>query len=143
MQQVEDVLGQKWSHHIQGQSLKAESDLFKDRLQPDRIFQNWLKSCADVQHFDVDSPVFVLKESKRNGLQLAVNFNRATVELFKEVRYLSALGLRVPYELRVSATEVSLFSLLSPIPSVLTICMVHIGQTSISVCGRMPPIQAR
>lgn len=106
MQKVEDVLGMNWCHHIEGQSLKSESDLFRERLQPDRIFHEWLKRSSELPQFDVDAPVFCMEDTKRYGLQLQVNFHHSTVELFKEVRHLSSLGLRVPYELRVSATEV-------------------------------------
>jgi hypothetical protein len=45
---VEDVLGKRWVHHVEGQRLKTETDQFRDRLQPTRIFQNWLTDAHKV-----------------------------------------------------------------------------------------------
>ncbi len=45
---VEDVLGKKWSHHVEGQRLKDETDKFRERLQPTKLFQNWLQEADKV-----------------------------------------------------------------------------------------------
>lgn len=36
---VEDVLGKKWHHHVEGRKLKQENDQFRGKLQPLKIFQ--------------------------------------------------------------------------------------------------------
>jgi hypothetical protein len=43
---AEDVLGKRWVHHPEGARLKAETDQFRERLQPTKLFQAWL---AEVQ----------------------------------------------------------------------------------------------
>ena len=48
MVRVEDVLGKKWTHHIEGQRLKDETDQFRERLQPTKLFQNWLTEADKV-----------------------------------------------------------------------------------------------
>ena len=104
MQRVEDVLGKRWFHHVEGQRLKAETDQFRSRLQPTAIFAAWLADAQKLGDFEVEARIFRLVNNKKN-VELLVNFDRQMVTLFKEVRNLERLGLKVPYEIKIAANE--------------------------------------
>jgi hypothetical protein len=60
---------------------------------------------VQLGEFDVEARIFKLVQNKKQ-LELQVNFERQMVTLFKEVRHLERLGLKVPYEIKITANEV-------------------------------------
>lgn len=104
MQRVEDVLGKKWHHHVEGKRLRVESDNFRKMLQPQPIFEKWLESLKDLDKSDDEERIFKIVETAQQT-SLAVNFDRKMIELFKEVRNLTRLGLKIPYEIKITAEE--------------------------------------
>jgi dynein heavy chain 1 len=108
LQRVEDVLGKRWFHHVEGQRLKSETDQFRARLQPNAIFQAWLADAQKLGDFEIEARIFSIVSNKKS-VELCVNFDRQMVTLFKEVRNLERLGLKVPYEIKISANEVPYF----------------------------------
>lgn len=81
LQRVEDVLGKRWSHHVEGQRLKTETDQFRARLQPTAIFQTWLADAQKLGDFEIEGRVFKIVTTKKS-VELHVNFDRQMVTLY-------------------------------------------------------------
>ncbi|KAH0545547.1 hypothetical protein FGG08_000378 [Glutinoglossum americanum] len=106
MKKVEDVLGDEWALHAEGQKLQAESDLFKRKLDTRPIFESWLH---DVQkrNISISGRLFsvVRNRAAGNSLELAVNFNAQVIALFKEVRNLIWLNYQIPHAINNISKE--------------------------------------
>ncbi|KGO60550.1 Dynein heavy chain, domain-2 [Penicillium expansum] len=98
MRKVENVLGENWHLHAEGQKLQNEGNLFRKKLDTRPVFESWL---WDVQrrHFTIAGRLFnvVRNRSAGNVLELAVNFDAQIIALFKEVRNLIWLNFQVPH----------------------------------------------
>ncbi|KAJ5558498.1 hypothetical protein N7461_002470 [Penicillium sp. DV-2018c] len=98
MRKVENVLGENWHLHAEGQKLQIEGNLFRKKLDTRPVFESWL---WDVQrrHFTIAGRLFnvVRNRSAGNILELAVNFDPQIIALFKEVRNLIWLNFQVPH----------------------------------------------
>lgn len=98
MRKVEDVLGEDWHLHSEGQKLQAESSLFRKKLDTRPVFESWLQ---DVQrrHIKITGRLFnvVRNRAAGNSLELTVNFDAQIIALFKEVRNLLWLNFQVPH----------------------------------------------
>ena len=98
MRKVEDVLGEDWHLHSEGQKLQAESSLFRKKLDTRPVFESWLH---DVQRrrISIAGRLFniVRNRAAGNSLELAVNFDAQIIALFKEVRNLLWLNFQVPH----------------------------------------------
>ncbi|CAG8880265.1 unnamed protein product [Penicillium salamii] len=98
MRKVENVLGENWHLHAEGQKLQAEGNLFRKKLDTRPVFESWL---WDVQrrHITIAGRLFnvVRNRSSGNTLELAVNFDAQIIALFKEVRNLIWLNFQVPH----------------------------------------------
>ncbi|KAF4126868.1 dynein heavy chain 1, cytosolic [Geosmithia morbida] len=100
MKKVEAVLGPDWYLHAEGKKLKDESDLFRDKLKTDRIFEAW---AADVtrRKISISGQLFDINRVRSAGgiLELAVNFDPQIITLFKETRNLTWQGYSVPHSI--------------------------------------------
>ncbi|CDJ57328.1 hypothetical protein EMWEY_00007760 [Eimeria maxima] len=105
VQRIQDVLGKGWEQHVEGQKLKLDIDFFRAKLNPQEHFDNWLNVVRDQKRLDTGERIFVLQDWGAGRLELAVNFDRDMLTLFKEVRLLSSLQFRVPYSVKVMADE--------------------------------------
>ncbi|EED23281.1 dynein heavy chain [Talaromyces stipitatus ATCC 10500] len=98
MRKVEDVLGEDWHLHSEGQKLQAESNLFRKKLDTKPVFDSWLQ---DVQkrHITISGRLFniIRNRAAGNSLELTVNFDAQIIALFKEVRMLMYLHFQVPH----------------------------------------------
>ena len=98
MRKVEDVLGEDWHLHSEGQKLQAESSLFRKKLDTRQVFDSWMH---DVQrrHISISGYLFNIVKNRAagNSLELAVNFDAQVIALFKEVRNLTWLNFHVPH----------------------------------------------
>lgn len=98
MRKVEDVLGEDWPLHSEGQKLQADSNLFRKKLDTRPVFESWLH---DVQrrHISISGYLFniVRNRAAGNNLELVVNFDAQVIALFKEVRNLTWLSFHVPH----------------------------------------------
>ena len=98
MRKVEDVLGEDWALHVEGQKLQDESSLFKEKLEARPIFESWIR---DVSRKDltISGRLFEISRNRGMGnyLELKVNFDPQVITLFKEVRNLSWLSFQVPH----------------------------------------------
>eukprot|EP00808_Paulinella_micropora_P012801 g22584.t1 len=105
-QRVADVLGKEWVHHVEGKKLQEECELFQQRLQTQKLFnfKSWVTGTKDVEVFDLEARVFRIV-AKQGGMTLAVNFDKKMVHLFKEVRSLARLGMKMPVQLVITADE--------------------------------------
>ena len=98
MKKVEAVLGPGWDLHAEGKKLQEESELFRDKLKTDRIFDIWV---SDVQRrrISIAGQLFDINRVRSQGgiLELSVNFDSQIITLFKETRNLTWQSYTVPH----------------------------------------------
>ncbi|KAL9129037.1 MAG: hypothetical protein Q9217_002407 [Psora testacea] len=98
MKKVENVLGQDWTLHSEGQKLEAEGNMFRQKLDTRPIFDSWLQ---DVQkrRMSIQGRLFGIVKNRAmgNSLELGVNFDSQVIVLFKEVRNLIWLNYQIPH----------------------------------------------
>nr|QVD39637.1 Dynein heavy chain, cytoplasmic [Schistocerca gregaria] len=100
LRRVEDVLGKGWENHIEGQTLKADGDSFRVKLNTQEIFDEWARK-VQLRNLGVGGRIFAIdsqrsRTGRGNVLKLRVNFLPEIITLSKEVRNLKNLGFRVP-----------------------------------------------
>lgn len=105
LRRVEDVLGKGWEQHTEGQNLKQSGEEFARRVNPLSIFDPWMKEIKDAKSLDIGSRIFGVKSHGGRGLELLVNYDPKVMFLFKEIRFLTAMGIRVPYSVKVTADD--------------------------------------
>ena len=117
MVRVEAVLGHGWEQHPEGRKLKEMGDRFMQKLDTTGLFSRWLDGVkAKGTSLELTGRVLVVrkgsgssaaaegdkdKENRRKKgsgeneprLRLCVNFDPATISLFKEVRNMQWLAL--------------------------------------------------
>ncbi len=98
MKKIENVLGQDWALHSEGQKLDAEGNMFRKKLDTRPIFDSWMQ---DVQRrkISIQGRLFGISKnrSKGNALELTINFDAQVIVLFKEVRNLIWLNYQIPH----------------------------------------------
>ncbi|KAK4192422.1 putative dynein heavy chain [Podospora australis] len=106
MKKVEDVLGQDWALHTEGQRLQNEGELFRKKLDTRPIFEAWLHDVQRKQ-ISISGLLFNINRirSAGNALELVVNFDAQVIALFKETRNLVWLGFPVPHSINNVAKE--------------------------------------
>ncbi len=106
MKRVEDVLGQDWTLHTEGQKLKAESDMFRLKLDTRPIFESWLHDITK-RRISITGRIFGISRNRalENSLELTINFDQQVVALFKEVRNLIWLNYQVPHAINSVSKE--------------------------------------
>lgn len=98
MKRVEDVLGQDWTLHSEGQKLEAESNMFRTKLDTRPIFESWLHEVTR-RKISISGRLFGVQRNRAlgNSLELSINFDPQVIVLFKEVRNLIWLSYGVPH----------------------------------------------
>ncbi|KAH6718072.1 cytoplasmic dynein-like protein 1 heavy chain 1 [Leptodontidium sp. MPI-SDFR-AT-0119] len=106
MKRVEDVLGNDWSLHSEGQKLQSESNLFRKKLDTRPIFEAWLHDVQRKQ-ISIAGRLFNINKirASNNALELAVNFDPQVIALFKETRNLLWLNYAVPHQINNISKE--------------------------------------
>ncbi|KAL3472098.1 dynein heavy chain, cytoplasmic [Aspergillus californicus] len=106
MRKVEDVLGEDWHLHTEGQKLQAESSLFRKKLETRPVFEAWYRD-ASRRKVTIAGRLFNITRNRAAGntLELAVNFDAQIIALFKEVRNLLWLGYQVPHSVSNTSKE--------------------------------------
>jgi dynein heavy chain 1 len=103
MRRIQDVLGEGWEDHPEGQKLKTEGDAFRDKLDAGPRFKRWQEEAMVVNReamslFHAETfltNVFRITTTRRSELILQVNFDMGLSELCKEVRSLAMLGFKM------------------------------------------------
>eukprot|EP00741_Cyanophora_paradoxa_P023561 tig00021590_g22758.t1 len=103
MQRLQDVLGEQWSTHRDGQKLKEEGEAFGKKLNAQAMFDAWVGE-MEARAFSFEGRIFSLSE-KAGALSLAVNFDPQVITLFKEVRNLHTMGFHIPYKILLVSNE--------------------------------------
>ncbi|EGE05638.1 protein kinase subdomain-containing protein [Trichophyton equinum CBS 127.97] len=95
MRKVEDVLGEDWDLHADGQKLQAESNMFP-----------WVQD-VKRRNIAISGRLFVITRNRAagNSLELAVNFDAQIIALFKEVRNLVWLNFQIPHAITSVSKE--------------------------------------
>lgn len=98
MKRVEDILGQNWTLHTEGEKLQTESDMFRKKLDTRPIFKSWLQD-VERRKVSIAGRLFgiVRNRALENSLELTVNFDPQVIALFKEVRNLLWLNYQIPH----------------------------------------------
>lgn len=106
MRKVEDVLGEDWDLHVEGQKLQAESNMFRKKLDTRPVFQDWLDD-VKRRNITISGRLFnvVRNRAAGNSLELVVNFDAQIIVLFKEVRNLVWLNFQVPHVINTISKE--------------------------------------
>lgn len=106
MKRVEDVLGNDWALHSEGQKLQSESNLFRKKLDTRPIFEAWLHDVQRKQ-ISIAGRLFNINKIRaaNYALELAVNFDPQVIALFKETRNLLWLNYAVPHAINNVSKE--------------------------------------
>ncbi|EFR03217.1 protein kinase subdomain-containing protein [Nannizzia gypsea CBS 118893] len=106
MRKVEDVLGEDWDLHADGQKLQAESNMFRKKLDTRPVFQAWVQD-VKRRNIAISGRLFVITRNRAagNSLELAVNFDAQIIALFKEVRNLVWLNFQIPHAITSVSKE--------------------------------------
>lgn len=106
MGKVENVLGQDWALHSEGQKLEAESNMFRKKLDTRPIYDSWLQD-AHRRQLAIDGSLFEIQRNRAAGnlLELTVKFDPQVIVLFKEVRNLTWLNFQIPHAIGTVSKE--------------------------------------
>jgi len=82
---VESVLGKSWVQHVDGRRLHRHSVLFRENLQPIKIFGKWVNECKSLSR-DVDGKIFKIEEDMMTHTPyLSVNFDQKNIHQYSHV----------------------------------------------------------
>ncbi|KAL2829944.1 dynein heavy chain, N-terminal region 1-domain-containing protein, partial [Aspergillus cavernicola] len=106
MRKVEDVLGEDWHLHSEGQKLQSESQMFRKKLDTRPVFEAWYQD-TNRRRVTISGRLFNINRNRAAGntLELTVNFDAQIIALFKEVRNLIWLGYQVPHSISNTSKE--------------------------------------
>lgn len=98
MGKVEDILGEKWVQHTEGQKLYTLGEGLRRKLDTKPVFDDWLRD-INRRHLTISGRLFAINQNRARGnqLEIIVNFDSQVITLFKEVRNLLWLNFNVPH----------------------------------------------
>uniref|UniRef100_A0A1I7Y6V7 Dynein heavy chain, cytoplasmic n=1 Tax=Steinernema glaseri TaxID=37863 RepID=A0A1I7Y6V7_9BILA len=113
MKRVEAVLGRGWENHVEGRQLKQEGDNFRQKLNTNHLFEEWINKISAKQ-FNVGGHLYAIERyahqrDNRISLKLKVNFAPDIIQLQKEVRNLKNMGFRIPLKIVNIAHQVNMY----------------------------------
>lgn len=108
LKRIENVLGRGWEQHSEGKILRQNIDNFKNLLSQNKTFEKWLKNIKSADKFDMYDNIINIKKLGGNNYEILANYDFQFFNIFKEVRYLQSINLRVPYSIKVKADETKL-----------------------------------
>ncbi|CAC9696072.1 dynein heavy chain, putative [Plasmodium sp. DRC-Itaito] len=108
LKRIENVLGRGWEQHSEGKILRQNIDNFKNLLSQNKTFEKWLKNIKSADKFDMYDKIINVKKLGGNNYEILANYDFQFFNIFKEVRYLQSINLRVPYSIKVKADETKL-----------------------------------
>jgi dynein heavy chain 1 len=86
------VLGEGWETHNEGKNIKEIIDsLFKQVNNSSKIVEAWSKEIFNVESYSGEKILDIV--SRQNNLELRVNFDEKHIDLFKEARLISSMGI--------------------------------------------------
>ena len=106
VRRLEAVLGPQWNLRMNGKDLAERIQSFATRLDPLQLVRNWEEEAKSYPNFDDKIPIFRIDKGVGKSLSLNVNFDENYVKLFKEVRCLIQLGIRIDIGLRLACIDV-------------------------------------
>ncbi|MCJ1433426.1 hypothetical protein MMC27_002786 [Xylographa pallens] len=106
LKKVEDVLGNDWTLHSEGQKLQVEGVNFRKKLDTRPIFESWLHD-VNKRKISITGRLFGVSRNRvlGNNLELIVTFDHHIIALFKEVRNLLWLNYQVPHAINNVSKE--------------------------------------
>ena len=102
VRRVEAVLGSQWNLRMNGKDLAAR---ISPKIDPMILVKKW-EEAKSYPNFDDKISIFRIDKGVGKSLSLNVNFDENYVKLFKEVRCLIQLGVRIDIGLRLSCIDV-------------------------------------
>lgn len=103
MEQMADVLGEKWVDYPQGAKCKETCEAFKAHLNPQQVVDLWNNEILELNQKKSESEK-IFKIVQKRKLELVVNYDERQVNLFKETRILSQQKVRYSASLQYTAT---------------------------------------
>ena len=106
MGRVEDVLGEDWALHADGEKLHADSASFRKKLDTRPIFESWLHDVTR-RRISISGRLFGMTKNRSlgNRLELTISFDAQVIALFKEVRNLTWLNYQIPHAINTISKE--------------------------------------
>ena len=92
LKRAEDVLGKFWETHLEGAKLKQDGDNFREKLNTQQLYDDWVQKVSQKQAYSPTGKIFqVVTLRGRPGqkgqiLRLQVNFQPEIITLAKEVK---------------------------------------------------------
>ena len=103
---LEAVLGENWKNRANAKDLAEQMNSFAKKLDPMILVKQWENDAKSLPNFDDQAPIFKIDRGVNKSLSLNVAFDENYVKLFKEVRCLLSLGIRIDISLRLSCIDV-------------------------------------
>eukprot|EP01083_Nonionella_stella_P096780 272139_1 len=103
---LETVLGDEWKRRPNAKDLAEQMTSFAKKLDPMILVKQWENDAKSLPNFDDQAPIFKVDRSMNKSYSLNVAFDENYVQLFKEVRCLLSLGIRIDIALRLSCIDV-------------------------------------
>ncbi|KAI9886106.1 MAG: Dynein heavy chain, cytoplasmic [Watsoniomyces obsoletus] len=106
LKKMENVLGDGWANHSEGEKLYGESQMFRKKLDSRPIFDAWLQD-VNRRNVAITGPLFIVSRNRSaaNLLELSVNFDSHVIALFKEIRNLVCLNYPIPHSISTVARQ--------------------------------------
>ena len=103
---LEAVLGADWKSKSDASELAETMKNFAEELNPMKLVKQWESYAKALPNFDDQSPIFKIEPHANGASTLVVAFDEDYVKMFKEVRCLLSLGIRIDIALRLSCIDV-------------------------------------
>jgi dynein heavy chain 1 len=100
------VLGEHWHQSPNARELAESMNTFKIKLDPNKLVKKWEIEAKSLPNFDDSSPIFAIETGLNRTLSLSIAFDDNYAQLFKEVRCLVSLGVRIDISLHLSCIDV-------------------------------------
>lgn len=107
MERVESILGPDWYEQPEGRELKEIGQQFESHLNVQKFCDAYIEEIkSGATEIQPKEKIFNIVQKKRsNQLELVVNFDEKIINLFKEVRNLNWLKVKLPYTITFKAEE--------------------------------------
>ncbi|ODV89200.1 hypothetical protein CANCADRAFT_32533 [Tortispora caseinolytica NRRL Y-17796] len=107
LNRIENILGEGWQNYLEGQALEEKISLLLKKLDLQGLHDSWSQA-ALLRRGSLKGPFFKVvhsAESKKNTLALEINFDLASITIFKEVRNILFLHFPVSHFIITAAKD--------------------------------------
>eukprot|EP00917_Polyrhabdina_sp_WS-2016_P007442 GHVP01016658.1.p1 GENE.GHVP01016658.1~~GHVP01016658.1.p1 ORF type:complete len:4656 (-),score=837.71 GHVP01016658.1:4666-18633(-) len=112
IQRIQDVLGEGWEAHVEGQKILSDGESFQKKLNLVPYFEHWLHTSKQLTKMDAFSKVLQVVQLGGRHVELDVNGDWAALTFFKDARFMQSITLKatlqimkIPYSMKVFSDE--------------------------------------